>query len=241
MQHDNDNDLPRSRAEAKAKGLKRYYTGEPCKNGHVESRIVSNQICVACDREWRAENREALLAGKRERYRENRNRELAYAKRYRAENRDKVLAANKRWKENNPEKVKSGWSEWYAVNGKERDARVRSTPRGKVDHAMSRGIYGAIKDGKAGRKWESLVGYTLDRLMAHLEKKFLPGMSWDNYGFYGWHIDHKIPKVKFNYTAAEHIDFKRCWALKNLQPLWAPDNLSKWAKLEKEFQPSLAI
>jgi hypothetical protein len=241
LEHDNDNELPRTRAEAKEKGLKRYYTGEPCKNGHVASRITSNQICVTCDLEWRAENREALLSGKRERYRANRDRELAYARRYRAKNRDKVLAASRRWKENNPEKLKEDWANWYAINGKERDARVRSTPRGKIDGAMSRGIYGAIKDKKAGRKWESLVGYTVDQLMASLKKKFLPGMTFDNYGFYGWHIDHKIPKSVFNYTSPEHSDFKKCWALKNLQPLWGPDNLRKWAKLETPFQPSLAI
>lgn len=106
---------------------------------------------------------------------------------------------------------------------------------------MSRGIYGAIKDKKAGRKWETLVGYSLERLMNHLEKLFLPGMTWDNYGKGGWHVDHKIPKSAFNYDAPEHIDFKRCWTLSNLQPLWEPDNLTKWAKLDKPFQPSLAI
>lgn len=62
-------------------------------------------------------------------------------------------------------------------------------------------------------------------------------MSWDNYG--KWHIDHKTPKSVFNFTQAEHRDFKRCWALKNLQPMWAEDNHSKGAKLTNHFQPSL--
>ena len=64
-------------------------------------------------------------------------------------------------------------------------------------------------------------------------------MIWGNYG--DWHIDHKIPISAFNFTKPEHEDFKRCWALSNLQPLWAKDNISKNAKLEKHFQPSLAI
>jgi hypothetical protein len=39
-----------SRAEAKAKGLKRYFTGKPCKHGHVAEREVFNATCVECER-----------------------------------------------------------------------------------------------------------------------------------------------------------------------------------------------
>ncbi|EKS29291.1 Uncharacterised protein [Afipia felis] len=106
---------------------------------------------------------------------------------------------------------------------------------------MSGGVYKSLKEMKAGRSWEVLVGYNLSELMRHLEKLFLPGMTWDNYGRGGWHIDHKIPKVVFNYTSPEHEDFKRCWALSNLQPLWEQDNISKNAKLAKQFQPTLAL
>ncbi|GAG78004.1 unnamed protein product, partial [marine sediment metagenome] len=55
------------------------------------------------------------------------------------------------------------------------------------------------------------------------------------------HIDHKIPVSVFNFSKAEHMDFKKCWALKNLQPLWAIDNQTKNAKLKRPFQPSLQI
>jgi hypothetical protein len=39
-----------SRAEAKAKGLNRYFTGKPCKHGHVAERQVFNATCVDCER-----------------------------------------------------------------------------------------------------------------------------------------------------------------------------------------------
>lgn len=100
-------------------------------------------------------------------------------------------------------------------------------------------IYKALRDQKAGRGWESLVGYTLKDLTEHLEKLFTGDMSWGNYG--EWHIDHKIPDSVFNYTKSGHEDFKRCWALKNLQPLWAIDNCKKGKKLFKHFQQSLAL
>jgi hypothetical protein len=49
------------------------------------------------------------------------------------------------------------------------------------------------------------------------------------------------PITAFNFNTPEDIDFKRCWALSNLQPLWARDNLSKQNKLIKPFQPSLLL
>jgi hypothetical protein len=57
----------------------------------------------------------------------------------------------------------------------------------------------------------------------------------------GWHINHVIPISAFNFSSPEDIDFKKCWALKNLRPLWAKDNFSKNARLDKPFQPSLAL
>ncbi len=89
------------------------------------------------------------------------------------------------------------------------------------------------------RKWWDILGYNVDALRAHLQKGFRDGMSWENQG--QWHIDHKIPVSAFNYNSMEDIDFKRCWALENLQPMWADLNLRKHAKLNKPFQPSLAI
>ena len=50
-------------------------------------------------------------------------------------------------------------------------------------------------------------------------------MNWDNYG--QWYIDHIIPKAAFNITSPYCDDFKKCWALDNLQPLWAENNIKK--------------
>ena len=49
----------------------------------------------------------------------------------------------------------------------------------------------------------------------------------DNHGIYGWHIDHIIPQSKLLYDSMDHPNFQKCWALENLQPLWAKDNISK--------------
>lgn len=67
-------------------------------------------------------------------------------------------------------------------------------------------------------------------LVIHLESQFIDGMTWDNHGMNGWHIDHIRPISSFNFDSTDHPDFKKCWALDNLQPLWVEDNLSKGDK-----------
>jgi len=106
---------------------------------------------------------------------------------------------------------------------------------------MASEIRQTISGHKRYRKWEELVGYTTKQLIRHLERQFLPGMSWDNHTRTGWHIDHIIPRTAFNFSKPEHPDFKKCWALKNLRPMWSVDNIRKFNHLEKPFQPSLAL
>jgi hypothetical protein len=93
---------------------------------------------------------------------------------------------------------------------------------------MSRAVWGSLKDGKNGRSWEELVGYTTADLMRHLERQFLPGMTWENRC--AWHLDHIQPLASFNFTTPSDPDFKAAWSLPNLRPLWACDNLRKSAQ-----------
>ena len=73
-----------------------------------------------------------------------------------------------------------------------------------------------------------LLGYTGKELYKHIESLFTDGMSWER--FDEIHIDHIRPVASFNFDSTDHPDFKKCWALENLQPLWAKDNLSKGSK-----------
>ncbi len=81
---------------------------------------------------------------------------------------------------------------------------------------------------KKTSKTYTLLGYTGEELIQHLESQFTNGMSWDNMN--EWHIDHIRPVASFNYDSTDHPDFKKCWALNNLQPLWATDNIRKGDK-----------
>ncbi len=112
-------------------------------------------------------------------------------------------------------------------------AHREDNPHFKIRVALKSRLYGALKS-KGIRKTIAtmkLAGCSLEFLKQHLESQFLQGMSWDNYG--EWHIDHKIPCKAFDLTDSE--EQKRCFHYKNLQPLWAIDNLRKNAKILPEF------
>lgn len=81
---------------------------------------------------------------------------------------------------------------------------------------------------KKDRKVRSLcsVGCSLEKLKSYLESKFQPGMTWDNYG--EWHIDHIRPLSSFNLKDPKQVKIANNY--KNLQPLWAVDNMKKGAK-----------
>lgn len=172
-------------------------------------------------------------------------------------NSEKVKKKAKKWGINNPGKRKAIARKWVVANyakvyettlkwNKKNKDRInnagnerRKIPSIRLNHRMQTAVRAAIKQNKNGRRWELLVGYTLKDLKRHLEKQFIDGMSWEN--ITEWQIDHKIPKAVFNYTKSEHQDFKRCWALSNLQPMWTKENREKHAKIDKPFQPSLLM
>lgn len=70
-----------------------------------------------------------------------------------------------------------------------------------------------------------LLGCSIDVFRKHIETQFKDGMSWDNHGVYGWHIDHIRPCSYFDLSDPEQQ--KQCFHYTNLQPLWAEENLKK--------------
>lgn len=68
-----------------------------------------------------------------------------------------------------------------------------------------------------------IIGCSLDNLKKHLQKKFKKNMSWNNYG--KWHVDHIVPCSKFDLTDVKQQ--RICFNYKNLQPLWAKENIIK--------------
>ena len=105
---------------------------------------------------------------------------------------------------------------------------------------FSQSIRNALKGKVKNTTWMKFIPYSIHELRAHLEQQFRSDMNWENYGRI-WQIDHIIPIAVFNFKKATDIDFQKCWALSNLQPLSREENFRKNSKLEKPFQPSFAF
>ena len=98
-----------------------------------------------------------------------------------------------------------------------------------IRHALDR------NDGsKQGESVLQYLPYTIEQLKEHLESQFVEGMSWENRA--EWDIDHVKPQSLLPYDNMTHPNFQECWALSNLQPLWAADNRSKGNKFEEAIQ-----
>ena len=134
-------------------------------------------------------------------------------------NRDFAIKVAEMKNKKYPEKIRQLHKK-YVKERRKTDSKFR------LNCNMRRIIWLVLRDKKNGRKWESLVGYTIEDLMKHLENQFDKNMNWDNYGNYWW-IDHKRPISLFHYIYPENSEFRQCWALSNLQPLEKIANIKK--------------
>lgn len=153
---------------------------------------------------------------------DNRGDRSGEHRRYYVKNRDQVLEKQAT--------RKSGWSDARRASDREvqrvgANKRYKTDPMVRIKAATSVALRRVLLGEKAGRRTFDLLGYTTDDLRQHLEKRFAPGMSWDNYG--EWHIDHERPVASFSFDVDPLATIKECWALENLKPMWGPDNKRK--------------
>ena len=99
----------------------------------------------------------------------------------------------------------------------------------KLKHRLRRRIRACVTQKRNRATFNELLGCTAEECYEHLESLFKEGMTWDNYGLKGWHIDHIIPCASFNLL--DLGEQKKCFNYKNLQPLWWWENLSKGDKI----------
>ena len=85
-----------------------------------------------------------------------------------------------------------------------------------------------LTDFKKSSTTMMLIGCSPSELRSHIEKQFKPGMSWENYGVKGWHLDH-IKPLSLAKSMQEIIDGDYMHYT-NFQPLWATENISKGKK-----------
>lgn len=162
----------------------------------------------------------ARFAENAKRYRYNNKKYLLeYQREYRKHNNNHINLLRKKRRRLDP-----SFLEYARLCNK----RKRSFPQGKLRDNVSCLINKRLKRRVLNKGCKSIfefLPYTIDDLKRHLEKQFKPGMSWKKRS--AWHIDHIIPDCKFNYKSVDDKEFQKCWALNNLQPLWAEENIKK--------------
>lgn len=106
----------RSRADAKAAGEKRYFTGQPCKFGHLEERWVSDGGCLACKRITRRQ--QYLKNPERDKKWQQDNREKCRqaCRKYRVKHPDRAREQSRQWALRNPEKRRAAQQDWWKEN-----------------------------------------------------------------------------------------------------------------------------
>ena len=156
----------------------------------------------AYDREWKRkyklEHPEKIKTKRKERYyRERKNPEWVEKRK------EYMRAYQKKWRDNNP-KYRVRHSELakirYHKRAKEIYAIRRAKPYEKLVSSIRSRIRDLLRNGYKSARTEKLLGCTMKELKEHLEKQFKSGMTWENYGFYGWHVDHILPLSSFDLT-----------------------------------------
>jgi len=128
----------------------------------------------------------------------------------------------KKYREENVENIKKNRNDW-------RNKKNKVNSLFKLKNNVRCRIYDFFNFRKINKnnKTFDIIGCTPEYLKEYIENKFTENMSWDNYGIFGWHIDHIIPLSSAN--TDEEI-YKLCHYT-NLQPLWAEENIKKSNKI----------
>ena len=174
------------------------------------------------------------------RYHENHREELTLKRRNSREkiatrnkkhyenNREKLLTRHKKYRENHREQISA-----YIKNRRKKinatQRKWRSTPEGKIRNVLRVGISRVLHGNPKAATTLKLLGCSIEYFRSYIEKQFKSGMTWDNHGFYGWHLDHIKPCVSFDLTNPEQQ--RECFHYTNFQPLWRRENMSKHAKI----------
>jgi len=153
---------------------------------------------------------------------------------YYLENRETIINRSSKYVKDNKEEVKE-YRKNYIKN--KRNTDVNFNLRSQVSKNINR-ILRSQGSSKNNSSILNYLPYSMLALKEHIEKQFESWMNWNNWGLYNattwndndpttwtWNIDHIIPQSKLLYTSMTDSNFVKCWALNNLRPLSAKQNV----------------
>lgn len=176
--------------------------------------------CKVCRKKEYQDNAEYIKEKTRKYYKENKNMVDKRNIQYKIDNPEWYKRTNKEYYQANKERMKE--------NSKRSLYRRMEEDKGfLILQRLRKRMYEAMKGRVKSKRTIELIGCSVEELHDHIEKQFVDGMSWENYG--EWHVDHIMPCALFDFNKVEHQ--QECFNYKNLQPLWAEDNIRKGKKI----------
>lgn len=160
--------------------------------------------------EYYLKNKEKLDKKHKEYYLLNKDRLDKYYKSYREQNKEQSKIYYKEHYLKNKNKINK-YKQDYLNNNI--DVKIKHRLRCRISMSMR------SKDANKCTSSSNLLGCSIHEFKKYLESKFTTGMSWENYGKKGWHIDHIIPCDSFDLRIPD--EQRKCFHYTNLQPLWA--------------------
>jgi hypothetical protein len=219
-----------------------YSCCKTCKKNYFNTRTDEMKLYL---KTWRSNNPDSI--------KNYRQKNPNYVKEYYKKNKDVMLSRSKKHyhdnKEKNSEKFRLLSNEYYKKNKDKRleyrKSYLKNNRKKYNEYVQNKKLSSPIyhlsfvvrnrirtflksKNITKNNSTYNIVGCPPIFLKEHLEKQFTDGMSWENHGLYGWHIDHIIPLAS---AKTEEEIYKLCHYT-NLQPLWAEDNLKKGVKIK---------
>jgi len=184
-------------------------------------------------KQWRINNSEKISEYNKKHYIKNKEKILEYGKKWRKENREKVREQGRISYEKHKEEIKKRFKKWKENNpnyySQYMKKRWKTDLKFNLNYRIRKVLSDCLKgkEAKAGRAWQTLVGYTLNDLLKRLKLTMPLGYTWQDYLKGKLHIDHIIPIRAFIFKKPEDEEFKQCWSLHNLRLLPAKENISK--------------
>jgi hypothetical protein len=223
-----------TKQQAIAAGLTTYFTGKPCKYGHVAERFLSGN-CRECKKihlNAAYANNEAHRARRKqvakEWYEQNKDAAKQSMAEWRAKNRARKIASDRERHRANKDQInakrRAAWGDEDRRKAREAQAkRLASNPVFSMAARMRSYLSSSLRYNSWAKhkRTEEVLGCTFVDFKAHIEKQFLSGMSWENRR--AWHVDHIVP-VSSAKTADELMAL---FHFTNLRPMWARDNIAK--------------
>jgi hypothetical protein len=162
-------------------------------------------------------------------WRSNRKKINATKKKYYEKNKEIINSKNRLYKIHNKDKLKINYESYKHIKNERKKERFKCDINYKLKEILRSRIRNVIKKNKKAGSAVKDLGCTVEEFKTYLESKFQPGMTWENHGLNGWHIDHIKPLASFDLTNRQQ--FLEACHYTNLQPLWAKDNIIKSDKI----------